>query len=56
MPRGNPKKLTALRLDPELVSEVRRHSRNLTAAVEDGLRLWLRRMRRLARGKRGTTK
>jgi hypothetical protein len=48
MPRGNPKKLTAVRLDPALVAEVLEHTDNLTAAIEDGLRLWLRRARRRA--------
>ncbi len=51
MPRGKPKKLTALRLDPDLVQEVRRYARTLTVAIEEGLRLWLRRARRLARAK-----
>lgn len=46
MPRGNPKKPMSLRLDPELVEAVRSYTGNLTAAIEDGLRLWLRRVTR----------
>ena len=49
MPRGNPKKPTALRLDPELVAEVRAYTDNLSAAIEEGLRLWLRRAKAEAR-------
>lgn len=41
MPRGNPKKPTALRLDPSLVAQVLARTTNLTAAIEDGLRLWI---------------
>jgi len=43
MPRGAPKKTFALRLDPELVAEVRKLTGNLTRAIEDGLRLWVTR-------------
>lgn len=43
MPRGAPKKTFALRLDPKLVDEVRLLTGNLTAAIEDGLRLWIKR-------------
>ena len=46
MPRGNPKRPTNLRLDPALVTEVLERTDDLTAAVEGGLRLWLRRARR----------
>jgi hypothetical protein len=50
MPRGQPKVLTALRLDPKLIEEVQRYAgpRNFTAAVEDGLALWLKQARRKA--------
>jgi hypothetical protein len=34
--------MTALRLDPKLVAEVRALTPNLTEAIEDGLRLWLK--------------
>ena len=53
MPRGNPKRPTALRLDPELVSEVRAYTDNLSAAIEEGLRLWLRRAKAEARRREG---
>jgi hypothetical protein len=46
MPRGAPKKTFALRLDPELVTEVRLLTDNLTAAIEEGLRLWVKRTAR----------
>jgi hypothetical protein len=52
MPRGNPKRHAVLRLDPELMDEVRELAGpgRFTAAVEVGLRLWLaREKRRLAR-------
>jgi hypothetical protein len=48
MPRGNPGKLTALRLEPALLAAVKEHASNLTRAVEEGLRLWLARERRKA--------
>jgi hypothetical protein len=48
MPRGNPKKLIALRLDPALLEELRSRATNLTLAVEDGIRLWLAREKRKA--------
>jgi Arc/MetJ-type ribon-helix-helix transcriptional regulator len=41
MPRGNPRKLTTIRLPPELLDAVQQRTDNLTAAVEAGLRLWL---------------
>jgi hypothetical protein len=46
MPRGNPGKLIALRLDPALVAAVKERAPNLTRAVEEGLRWWLARDRR----------
>jgi uncharacterized protein (DUF4415 family) len=42
MPRGNPRKSTALRLDADLVAQVRSMTDNLTRAIEDGLRLWIK--------------
>src|SRR4051812_34390162 len=42
MPRGNPKRPVNLRLNPALLADVRKRSRSLTAAVEDGLRLYLK--------------
>jgi post-segregation antitoxin (ccd killing protein) len=56
MPRGNPKKPTALRLDPELVAEVRAYTDNLSAAIEEALRLWLRRAKADARRRDGLTR
>ena len=50
MPRGNPGKLVALRLDPALVAAVKGSSApNLTRAVEEGLRWWLAREKRKAK-------
>jgi hypothetical protein len=46
MPRGNPGKLVALRLDPALLSAVKERSSNVTRAVEEGLRWWLARENR----------
>jgi hypothetical protein len=49
MPRPrveNKKKVFAIRLAPEMAAEVRRRSPSMTAAVEEGLRLWLARERR----------
>ena len=49
MPRGNPGKLVALRLDPALVAAVKdSNTPNLTRAVEEGLRWWLAREKRKA--------
>jgi hypothetical protein len=48
MPRGRPKTLTALRLDPALMEAVRRYTDNLTGAVEEGLAWWLKRAKRQA--------
>jgi uncharacterized protein (DUF4415 family) len=42
MPRGSPKKPVSLRLDPELIEQVRDKTNNLTKAVEDALRDWLK--------------
>lgn len=36
-----------LRLDPELIDEVRVRTDNLAAAIEEGLRLWLKQDERL---------
>jgi post-segregation antitoxin CcdA len=49
MPRGSPKKITAVRLDPALLAAVKGFSTNVSQAVEQGLRLWLSRERRKAR-------
>jgi hypothetical protein len=46
MPRGNPGKLVALRLDPALLAAVKERSSNVTRAVEEGLRWWLAREKR----------
>jgi hypothetical protein len=48
MPRGNPKKFTGVRLDPALLAAVHEHTPNLSAAIEQGLRLWLARAKRKA--------
>jgi hypothetical protein len=40
------KQVFSIRLSSEMATEVRRRSPNLTAAVEQGLRLWLARERR----------
>jgi hypothetical protein len=48
MPRGNPKKFTGARLDPALLAAVQEHTPNLSAAIEQGLRLWLARAKRKA--------
>jgi hypothetical protein len=52
MPHGNPKKFTAFRIDPELLQAVQAAvealGTNVTAAVEEGLRLWLARTKRKA--------
>ena len=48
MPRGNPRKMFAFRLDPSLVEAVKARSDNLAQAVEAALRLWLARDRRKA--------
>ncbi len=48
MPRGNPRKLTAIRLPPDLLEAVQEHTSNVTQAVEEGLRLWLAQQRRKA--------
>jgi hypothetical protein len=51
MPRGNPKHIVNMRLDPALVAEaqVLAGPRGFTQAVEEGLRWWLRRQKRQAR-------
>jgi hypothetical protein len=54
MPRPrveNKKQVFAIRLTPEMAAEVRRLSPNMTAAVEEGLRLWLAREQRKAKAK-----
>ena len=48
MPRGNPKKFSGFRLDPALLAAVQERTDNVTAAVEEGLRLWLAYERRKA--------
>jgi hypothetical protein len=52
MPRGNPKKPTIIRLDPALIAAFRELAgvdANFSAAVAEGLRLWLARERRRQR-------
>jgi Arc/MetJ-type ribon-helix-helix transcriptional regulator len=48
MPRGNPKKPMVIRLDPALAAEVRARAGEgrFSAAVAEGLRLWLARDKR----------
>ena len=46
MPRGNPGKLVAFRLDPALVAAVVERTANMKQAVEQGLCLWLAREKR----------
>jgi hypothetical protein len=46
MPRGNPKRVTAVRLDPALVEDVKRYTADFTVAVEEALALWLKRAKR----------
>ena len=50
MPRGNPGKLVAFRLDPALIVAVQERTPNLKQAVEEGLGLWLAREKRKAKG------
>lgn len=50
MPRGNPKKFSSFRIDPELLKAVQAMTDNVTAAVEEGLRLWLARAQRRRQG------
>jgi hypothetical protein len=38
--------MMAFRLDPALIAEVKRQTDNLSATIEAGLRLWLKRERR----------
>lgn len=55
MPRQRTKKAISIRLDEKLMAEVRGLAANLTEAIEEGLRLWLKReQRRVARQQRGT--
>ena len=54
MPRGNPKKVTGVRLDPALLAEVQERAPNVSAAIEEGLALWLKRERR--KDEQGATK
>jgi hypothetical protein len=48
MPRGNPGKLIALRLDPALLAAVKARTSNVTQAVHEGLLWWLAREKRKA--------
>jgi hypothetical protein len=50
MPRGNPGKLVAFRLDPALIVAVQERTPNLKQAVEEGLGLWLAREKRRGKG------
>ena len=45
MPRGNPKRVTAVR-HPALVEDVKRYTDDFTVAVEEALALWLKRARK----------
>ena len=49
MPRGNPKRACPVRISPAVYDEVKRHTGNLSAAVEAGLLLWLKQKRREVR-------
>jgi hypothetical protein len=49
MPRGNPKRIVMHRIDPELFRTVQALTTNVTAAIEEGLRLWIARARRQRR-------
>jgi hypothetical protein len=46
MPRGSPKPVIAVRIDRTKVEEVKRYTDDFTAAVDEGLTLWLKRKRR----------
>jgi uncharacterized protein (DUF4415 family) len=46
VPRGIPKTLISVRLDPALLDAVRQFEPNTTAAIDDALRQWLSRQRR----------
>jgi hypothetical protein len=53
MPRGNPGKPVAFRINPDLLAEVKANTSNVTAAVEEGLRLWLAgKQKKAAKGKK----
>ena len=41
MPRGRPKRPVLIRLEQDLIDEVKRRGENLTAAIEAGLAMWL---------------
>lgn len=41
MPRGNPKKPCSVKLEPALIAQVRSYPTTLTAAIEQGLVLWI---------------
>ncbi len=43
MPRGCPKTPYNTRIDPEVLDQVRLATSNVSAAIEEGLKLWLRR-------------
>jgi hypothetical protein len=47
MPRGAPKRVVTFRIDPELLDEIHAYDVVLTEAVEEGMRLWLRRAKRV---------
>jgi hypothetical protein len=49
MPRGNPKRIVMHRIDPELFRTVQALTTNVTAAIEEGLRLWVARVQRRRR-------
>jgi hypothetical protein len=51
MPRGNPKRPILIKFDPALVEEARRYTRNLSAAVHEGLAWWVKRAQRQERAK-----
>jgi hypothetical protein len=49
MPRGRPRKLTTIRLPPDLLDTVVAQGVGVTEAIEEGLHLWLARRRRQAK-------
>ena len=60
MPRGRPRKLTTIRLPPDLLDTVVAQGVGVTEAIEKGLHLWLARKRRQVKtsspaGRRGSS-
>jgi hypothetical protein len=46
VPRGNPKQVITLRIDPASIEAVRGYSVSFTQVVEEGVAWWLARQRR----------